>query len=306
MRVVVIGGGAIGGAVACFLAEHPRFSGKHHRRRARPELCPRFLGAGSERDPPAILDPDQYRDVAVRHRLLRDAARTLAVDGETPALGLHESGYLFLATDSGLPVLRDNVALQCGLGADIALLSPVSLRDRFPWLVTARSRRRLVRPLRRGLVRRLRAAASLQAPRPRRRRPLSQGRGRSPATSQADRVTAARLDDGTRLACDVLVNAAGAWAARVAAQLGIDLPVRARRAHGLRVRLPHPLPACPLVIDPTGIWFGPSKAASSAAARPPRRSRTRTSRRSRWTRPMFTDTSGRCSPLACPPSRRSG
>jgi glycine/D-amino acid oxidase-like deaminating enzyme len=57
------------------------------------------------------------------------------------------------------------------------------------------------------------------------------------------------------LDCDVAVNAAGPWSARVAAWAGIDLLVRARKRMVYVVACRDPLPGCPLVIDPTGIWF---------------------------------------------------
>ena len=66
---------------------------------------------------------------------LRDAARELAVPGEAPpAIGLHEGGYLYLATQAGEATLRENHALQKQHGADVALLSPQQLAERFPWL----------------------------------------------------------------------------------------------------------------------------------------------------------------------------
>ena len=38
---------------------------------------------------------------------------------------------------------------------------------------------------------------------------------------------------------------------------GIDLPVAARRRTVFHVSCPQPLPACPLLIDPSGIWLRP-------------------------------------------------
>jgi FAD-dependent oxidoreductase domain-containing protein 1 len=69
--------------------------------------------------------------------------------------------------------------------------------------------------------------------------------------------SAVRLADGSDLPCDIAVNAAGPWAARVAAWLGIDLPVRARKRMIFVIACRAPLPGCPLVIDPTGIWWRP-------------------------------------------------
>jgi FAD-dependent oxidoreductase domain-containing protein 1 len=54
-----------------------------------------------------------------------------------------------------------------------------------------------------------------------------------------------------------VVNAAGPWAARVAAMAGIDLPVRARARSVFVLACPESLPGCPLVIDPSGFWLRP-------------------------------------------------
>ena len=53
------------------------------------------------------------------------------VDGESPDLGFRDTGYLFLATDDGMDVLRENHEAQRSCGAEVALLSPGELADRF-------------------------------------------------------------------------------------------------------------------------------------------------------------------------------
>ncbi len=72
-----------------------------------------------------------------------------------------------------------------------------------------------------------------------------------------ERVTAVRSADGTRHAADAVVIAAGAWSAPLAARLGIDLPVRPRKRDVFVFDAPATLPGCPLVIDPSGLWFRP-------------------------------------------------
>ena len=44
---------------------------------------------------------------------------------------------------------------------------------------------------------------------------------------------------------------------KVAAFLGIDLPVRARKRNVFVFSCREPLPDCPLIIDPSGLWFRP-------------------------------------------------
>jgi glycine/D-amino acid oxidase-like deaminating enzyme len=75
-----------------------------------------------------------------------------------------------------------------------------------------------------------------------------------------ERVTGVRLADGAELACDVAVNAAGPWSARVAGWAGIDLPVRPRKRMVFVVTCRTLLPGCPMVIDPSGICMRPEGA----------------------------------------------
>jgi glycine/D-amino acid oxidase-like deaminating enzyme len=74
---------------------------------------------------------------------------------------------------------------------------------------------------------------------------------------RGDTITAVRLADGGAIGADYVVNAAGLWASRVAAWAGVELPVRARRRTVFAMDCPASLPNCPLVIDPSGLWFRP-------------------------------------------------
>ena len=60
----------------------------------------------------------------------------LSIEGEAPDLSFRENGYLFMASETGLPVLRQNIELQQSLGADIALIGPDEIARRFPYIDT--------------------------------------------------------------------------------------------------------------------------------------------------------------------------
>src|SRR5262249_44950322 len=70
-------------------------------------------------------------------------------------------------------------------------------------------------------------------------------------------ISSVQLKSGGSVDCDVVVNAAGPWAGKVAALIGIDLPVRARKRNVFVFSCREPLPNCPLIIDPSGLWFRP-------------------------------------------------
>jgi glycine/D-amino acid oxidase-like deaminating enzyme len=255
-RVVIVGGGAMGSAIAYWLTADPAFSGEV----VVVERDPTYARASSALSASSIRQQfSSPVNIAIGRfgiEFLRVLGDALAVGDERPDIGLNEAGYLYLASPSGLGTLRANHEVQRRHGADVALLSPEDLEERFPWLSVE------------GI-----AGGSLGLSgegwfdgygllRAFRRKAIAQGARYLAAEAvgldtQARRIAGVRLADGTALACDVVVNAAGPWAARVAAMAGIDLPVRARARSVFVLACPEPLPACPLVIDASGFWLRP-------------------------------------------------
>jgi FAD-dependent oxidoreductase domain-containing protein 1 len=70
-------------------------------------------------------------------------------------------------------------------------------------------------------------------------------------------VSGVQLADGTHIACGWVINAAGTGAAALARSAGIALPVQARKRCVYHFTSPAQLPGCPLVIDPSGLYFRP-------------------------------------------------
>lgn len=258
-QVIIVGGGVIGSALAYFLAAHPRFSGRVTviERDASYARASSALSAGSIRQQfsaPLNIAMSQFGI-----RFLRELPRHLAVDGQTPDLALTERGYLYLASAAGAPGLRDQHAIQRQHGVDVALLEPAALQARFPWLNTADLALASLGLSGEGWFD---GYGLLMAFR-RRARSL----GVSYLTAQAGglihdgrRVRAVRLDDGSELACDWAVNAAGAWARPLLAATGFELPVYGRKRCVFVFSSPAQTPACPLVIEPGGLWFRPEGA----------------------------------------------
>jgi glycine/D-amino acid oxidase-like deaminating enzyme len=76
--------------------------------------------------------------------------------------------------------------------------------------------------------------------------------------------------DGTRRPCGAVVDAAGPWAAEVAAMAGVALPVEARRRSVFVFDVERDAPTnCPLVIDTSGAWFRPEGGGFIAGTAPP-------------------------------------
>ena len=161
--IVIVGGGVIGSAIACFTLGDPAFRGTV----TVVERDPSYARASSALSASSIR---QQFSTAVNIEIgrfgiefLRRIGEYLTVDGERPEIGLVEHGYLYLASADGAAILERNHALQRAHGVDVALLTPGALRERFPWLATDGVAAGVARPVGRGMVRRLQPDAGVPA-----------------------------------------------------------------------------------------------------------------------------------------------
>lgn len=254
--VVIVGGAAVGSAAAYFLASAPAFDGSVLvlEQDASYQRCATTLSVASVRH--QFSTPENIRMSMFGSDFIRQAPLQLAVDGEAPHLAWHEGGYLFLASAAGLDTLRANHRTQRALGAEVQLLDAEALHARFGWL--------RVHDLA-GASLGLRGEGWLDAyalMMALRRKAISLGaQYRQARVTQLLRSGAqlqgVRLADGTHIGCGTLINAAGTGAAALAHSAGIELPVQPRKRCVFHVRSPARTPGCPLVIDPSGVYFRP-------------------------------------------------
>lgn len=254
-KVVIVGGGVIGSSIAYFL------------RLSDPTVSVTVI----ERDPSYARSSSALSAASIRQQFstplsiqmslfgiefLRAIGERLEIDGAKPSIDLHEGGYLFLATPAGDTTLRENHALQKSLGADISLLDRIELQTRFPWLNTEDLAAGAYGESGEGwfdgygLVQALRKKAQSLGAR-------YVAADVTAIHRDGKRVTQVQTANGESYPCDVVVNAAGAWSRRVAEMVGIDIPVYARRRSIFNVTSPGQLERCPLLIDPSGVYFRP-------------------------------------------------
>ena len=258
--VVIVGAAVVGSAAAYFLAQDSGFCGSVLllERDLSFQHCATTRSLASIRH--QFSTPENVRMSMFGTTFLRAAGEHLAVDGVAPDLAFREPGYLFLATEAGHAVLQANHRVQRSEGADIALLSPAELGARFPWLrhddlaggalglsgegwLDAHA---LMQGLRHkavalgAVVRQAEVVGVVRANRG--------GQGR---------VEGVVLADGRGIGCGWLINAAGTGATTLARQAGITLPVQSRKRCVFHFTSPAQLPGCPLVVDPTGLYFRP-------------------------------------------------
>ena len=255
-EVVIVGGAAVGSAAAYFLASAPAFDGRLLvlEQDFGYQRCATALSVASVRH--QFSTPENIRMSMFGTDFIRQAPTQLAVDGDAPDLAWREGGYLFLASAAGLDTLHANHRTQRALGAEVQLLEPEALRECFGWLqvddlagasLGLRGEGWLDAY---GLMMALRRKAMALGAQYRQARVAQLLRGGS-------QVQGVVLEDGTRIGCGTLINAAGAGAAALARSAGIELPVQPRKRCVFHVHSPARTPGCPLVIDPSGVYFRP-------------------------------------------------
>lgn len=267
--VIIIGGAAVGSAAAYFLQSNPDFSGQVLviEKDLSYQYCATTLSAASIRH--QFTTPENIEMSLFGTQFLRDFQKNMEVNGDCPDPAFHEGGYLFLAsTTEGKAILEENHALQNQLGAQIVLLSPSDISQRYPWMYTS--------DLEAGSLG-IRGEGWLDA------YGMMQGMRRKAVTLGAKYiqdevisiekkgayVTSVTLKSGAQYSCDALINAAGTSAAALAKQVGINLPVESKKRCIFYFQCPEKLENCPMVIDPSGAYFRPEGDGYIAGISPP-------------------------------------
>lgn len=251
--VVIAGGGAVGCATAYFLLNQPAFSGSIVVIEPDPtySFAASALSASSIRQ--QFSTPLNIALSAFGLEFLRDCGRGFA------DVDLVESTYLYLASAQGEPTLRRNVEVQRRCGVATRLLDPTGLLACYPWInahdVAAAADTSGAEGWfdGYGLLRGLRHASERGGAR------FLRDRVASVVMGGANSVAAVRLGGGETLQCRWLVNAAGTHSRAIAAQAQIDLPVYPRKRNVFVFTSSSPPVHCPLVVDPSGLWFRPER-----------------------------------------------
>ena len=254
--VVIVGGAVVGSAAAYFLRAQTGFKGSV----LVVEKDFTYKQSATARSAASIRHqfstPENIRMSQFGTHFIQNISDYLVVDGEVPDVGFHEGGYLFLATPAGRDVLEANHRVQRRLGVDVALLAPVQLQARFPWLATQDLGAGSLGLSGEGW---LDAYGLMQAFR---RKAVSLGveyqQAQVSAVQRAGRaITAVTLSDGATVSCGLVINAAGTGAPALAQSAGIFLPVQSRKRCVFFFSTPAEVSQCPLVIDPSGAYFRP-------------------------------------------------
>jgi FAD-dependent oxidoreductase domain-containing protein 1 len=252
--VVVIGGGAIGAAVAYYLQR----------------LDPNTEVSVVERDPSYALASTPRASGGIRRlyclpenielskysiEFFDDFAQTMAVDGVPADIGLVKNGYLFIVPPAARDVLQRNFDTQRAMGCTVTWLEPDELQQKFPSMNVSD------------------LGAAVHSPDDGWLDPHSVLMGfRNKAKSmgaqfladevvgfvrRGNSVTTARLGSGRQIGANHFVNAAGAWAKGICAMLDVNVPIEPLRRFEHYFECQEPIEPLPYIKDTQRLAFRP-------------------------------------------------
>ncbi|MBZ9675272.1 NAD(P)/FAD-dependent oxidoreductase [Mesorhizobium sp. ES1-1] len=250
--IVIIGGAIVGSSIAYYLREQG-FSGSI----ALIERDPQFAHSATTLSMASIRQqfsiPENIRLSQFTLKLFRRLKEEFGTDAD---IGFREGGYLILAGEEGLPILKANHEAQIAEGADIVFEGPEQLARRFAWLSTEGISAGAYGRSGEGWFD---AHAMLMLF----RKALREKKidfitaGVTGIERQGNRVTGVSLDNGETLEAGAVINAAGPNAGKVAALAGLVLPVEPRKRNVFVFEARDKFTDMPLLVDPTGIYVRP-------------------------------------------------
>lgn len=265
-HTLIIGGGGMGSATACFLAE----MAQPGERITVVERDPTYQSASSSLSASSIRQqfstPVSVKLSQFGWEFMRSCVDEAGIPGG--AVGLSERGYLFVGQAHQADSLRARADGNRALGVSIEELAPATLAARYPWMNTSDIAYAAIGTAGEGWfdgymlqqLYRTRARA----------RGVQYVKGDvARLHTQGSRVVAAVLVDGTHIDADRFVNAGGPWSAQVARTVGVEIPVRARRRTIFVVSCPQAIEHFPILIDASGVFVRPEQHHFLVAAVPP-------------------------------------
>lgn len=269
---LIIGGAVMGSSTAYWLSENPDYDGN-------------ILVV--EPDPTYAHSSTALSEASIRHQFSQPVNIKLSmfateffanfhenvqVDGEAPELPFHETGYLFLATEDGMENLITNHEIQKNCGAEVALLNPKEISERFPYMKVSDLEGGSLGIRNEGT---LDAYSLMQGFKLRARHngvEYLKNRVVSLSVNQnKNLVEQVHLDSGETISCSRVINCAGPRARWIAEMAGLQLPVepRIRAAFVFDCREKLEGQTLPLTIDPSGVHVRTDPPYYLAGAPPP-------------------------------------
>ncbi|XP_033490572.2 FAD-dependent oxidoreductase domain-containing protein 1 [Epinephelus lanceolatus] len=137
--IVIVGGGVMGWSVAYWLKQKERVRGGVKvvvvERDPTYSQASTVLSAGGIRQQFSL--PENIHLSLASAAFMRNINEHLGVLKEDPVdLQFNHSGYLFLASEEVAHITEENYSTQRSAGAKVSLLSPTQVKEKFPWINT--------------------------------------------------------------------------------------------------------------------------------------------------------------------------
>ena len=253
---IIIGGAIMGSSSAYWLSENSEYDGKILVLEPDPtyERASTTLSEASIRH--QFSQPVNIKLSMFATEFFKNFFENVQVKGEAPQLPFHETGYLFLATSEGMSTLVENHEIQIRCGAEVALLSPESITERFPYIRVDDLEGGSLGLCNEGT---LDAYALMQGFKQKARHNGVQYIKNHVTdiglNSSRDRVVNVKIDSGETISCSRVINCAGPRSRWIAEMVGLELPVepRIRAAFVFDCKEKLDGHTLPLTIDPSGI-----------------------------------------------------
>lgn len=251
--VVIVGAGVIG----CSAAWHLRQDGFSGRilvveRDPTYQRASSFLAMGGIRQ--QFCTPVTVAMVRFSVELWKKFDTTLGTPAARPRAWFRQRGYLFLANGATSTALTQRFHQEKHAGARVRMVAVDELRQMLPDVMlddilfgVLGDEDGYANP--REVLAGFRAGAELAG--------TEFVAGEVTAIDHyRGKVTGIRLADGTKVAAPVVVNAAGAWAGRLASLAGLTVPIEPMRQMLFRCTLPYAWPyRFPMLVDPGGVHW---------------------------------------------------
>jgi glycine/D-amino acid oxidase-like deaminating enzyme len=254
--VVIVGGGLMGSCLAMTLAMEDRALSV-----TVVEPDPSYQWAATPRATGTIRRtfsiPEKIEMSSFGHRVYADFGALTAIDGEPIVdIRFRRNGYLFIAWDPAeVERLERTRAAVAPVYPAITILDRNGIEERFPYIDTTGVSAGLYAPddgwidphaALQGYARKARSLG------------VRYRKDRVVGIDVRDgRATHVRLESGTRIGLDAVVNCANCWAADIAAMVGMTLPVKPMRRMTYYFEARERFESLPLLRDQNGISVRP-------------------------------------------------
>ncbi len=180
----------------------------------------------------------------------------MALDGEPAVIDFKQHGYLYLANDQVLAMLKENMKLQKSFGVNIELLTPGEIKSFVPELIVD-DLAGAVFDVGAGNIDPYSVLQGYVKQAKRMGTEYIYEKVKTILTNANHQITGVRLENGEEYLAPIVVNAAGAWSGELSNTAGLEIPVRPLRKQVYCVDLTVPFQkSIPFIFDTiNGTYF---------------------------------------------------